>query len=138
LDSRQRRRKIMRARKRRPKDMPTQREIVGNLFVFVGCGGVFVGVGVAGIIVNGVVEAEGVAICEDVDSIVDVVGTWELMVIDVKRLGVGDGEEEVVDMVVCLEIFGIRVVVEMVVEFGGRRLCKVTKPCQQVFGESAL
>jgi hypothetical protein len=30
VDSRRRRRKIMRARKRRPKDMPTQREIVGK------------------------------------------------------------------------------------------------------------
>ena len=128
----------MRARKRRPKDMPTQREIVGNLFIFVGCGGVFVGVGVAGIVVNGVVEAEGVAICEDVDSIVDVVGTWEVMVTDVERLGVGEGEEEVVDMIVCLEISGIGVVVEVVVEFGRRRLCRVTKPCPQVFVESAL
>jgi hypothetical protein len=128
----------MRARKRRPKDMPTQREIVGNLFIFVGFGGVFVGVGVAGIVVNGVVEAEGVAICEDVDSIVDVVGTWEVMVTDIERLGVGEGEEELVDMIVCLEISGIGVVVEVVVEFGRRRLCRVTKPCPQVFVESAL
>jgi len=128
----------MRARKRRPKDMPTQREIVGNLFIFVGFGGVFVGVGVAGIVVNGVVEAEGVAICEDADSIVDVVGTWEVMVTDVERLGVGEGEEELVDMIVCLEISGIGVVVEVVVEFGRRRLCRVTKPCPQVFVESAL
>jgi hypothetical protein len=130
----------MRARKTRPKDMPTQREIVGNLFIIVGCGGVFVfvGVGVAGVVVNGVVEAEGVAICEDVDRIVDVVGTWEVMVTDVERLGVGEGEEEVVDMIVCLEISGIGVVVEVVVEFGRRRLCRVTKPCPQVFVESAL
>ena len=70
---------------------------MGRLFIFVGCGGILVGVGVAGIVVNGVVEAEGVAICEDVDSVVDMVGTWEVMVTDVERLGVGEGEEEVVD-----------------------------------------
>ena len=50
---------------------------------------------------------EGVAICEDVDSIVDGVGTWEVMTTDVERLGVGEGEEEVLDMIVCLEISGI-------------------------------
>ncbi len=128
----------MRARKRRPKDMPIQREIVGNLFVFVGCGGIFVDVGIGGFVVNGVVEAAGVAICEDVDSVVDVVGTWEVMVTNIERLGVGEGEEEVVDMIVCLEKSGIRMVVKVVVEFGRSRLYKVTKPCPQVFGESAL
>lgn len=116
--------------------MPTQREIVGILFNFVGCGGVFVGVGE--VVVNGVVEAVGVAICEDVESVVDVVGIWEVMGTEVERLGVGEDEEGVVDMIVCSEIFGIEVMVEVVVEFGRRRLCRVTKPCPQMFGESAL
>lgn len=128
----------MRARKRRLKDMPTQREIVGNLFIFVGCGGVFVGVGAGGIVVNGVVEAEGFAICEDVQRVGDVVGIWEVIGTKVERLGVGGDEEEVVDMIVCLEIFGIEVVVEVVVEFGRKRLCRVMEPCPQMFGESAL
>jgi hypothetical protein len=134
VDSRRRRRNIMRARKRRPKHMPTQREIVGNLFIFVGCGCVFVGVGAGGIVVNGVMEAEGFAICEDVERVGDVVGIWEVIGTKVERLGVGGDEEEVVDMIVCLEIFGI----EVVVEFGRRRLCRVMKPCPQMFGESAL
>jgi hypothetical protein len=138
VDSRRRRRKIMRARKSRPNDMPTQREIVGKSLVFVGCGGVFIGVGVGKIVVNGAVEAGGVAICGDVESVVDVVGIWEVMGTKVERLGVGEDEEEVVDMIVCLEIFGIEVVVEVVVEFGRRRLCRVTKPCPQIFGERAL
>ena len=107
----------MRARKRRPKDMPTQREILGRLFIFVGCGGVFVGVGVGRIVVNGAVEAVRVATYEDVGSAVDVVGIWEVMGTEVEGLGVGEDEEEVVDMVVCVEIFGIEVVVEVAIEF---------------------
>jgi hypothetical protein len=82
----------------------------------VGCGGVFVGVGIGRIVVNGAVEAVRVATCEDVGSVVDVVGIWEVMGTEVVGLGVGEDEEEVVDMIVCVEIFGIEVVVEVVVE----------------------
>ncbi len=128
----------MRARTRRPKDMPTQREIVGKLFIFVGCGGIFVGFGVGGIVVNGIVEAEGFAICEDVERVGGMVGIWEVVGTEVERLGVGEDEGGVVGMVVCLEIFGIEVVVEVLVEFGKRRLCRVIKPCPQIFSESAL
>jgi hypothetical protein len=128
----------MRARKRRARDMPTQRETVGKLCIFVSRGGVSVGVGVGGIVVNGVVEADGVGVCEDVESVVDVVGIWEVVRTDVERLGVGEDKEGVVDMIVCLEVFGIEAESEVVVEFGMRRLCRVTKPCLQTFGESSL
>lgn len=82
----------------------------------MGCGGVFVGVGIGRIAVNGAVEAVRVATCEDVGSVVDVVGIWEVMGTEVEGLGVGEDEEEVVDMIACVEIFGIKVVVEVVVE----------------------
>lgn len=128
----------MRARKTRPKDMPTQREMIGKLSIFGDCGGVLVGVGLGRIDVNGAVEAVGVAICEDVESVLDVVGIWEVVGTKVDRLVAGEDEKEVVDVIVCLEIFCIEVVVEVAVEFGGRRLCRLTKPCPQMFSESAL
>lgn len=82
----------------------------------MGCGGVSVGVGIGRIAVNGAVEAVRVATREDVGSVVDVVGIWEVMGTEVEGLGVGEDEEEVVDMIACVEIFGIKVVVEVVVE----------------------
>ncbi len=126
----------MRARKRRARDMPTQRGTIGNLYTFVSRGGVSVGVRVGGIVVNGVVEADRVEICEDVESVVDVVGVWEVMGTTVERFDVGEDEEGVVDMIVCLEVFGFKAASEVVVEFDMRRLCRVTKSCPQILGKS--